>query len=314
MRREAALVLAALALGANGATARGDPGSGGVIGKGSEVRIERADGTERFAGPYVGQTCVAVTELWPSARAGDLHGGRLRCGDDAFTATAVGLRVVRPRGVPEDGRFEGEALLPGARVDVLQVRDLATPPLDAGQRCVIAERPARRVGPGHLEGVLVCGGTRHEASAVAVRLAPEDAAHELSSKAPELGCAEGRWRDCALAGGRRLDKADGPMLDRACQAADPHACRDFGRWVQAYRSGETLRELELQERACILGSRLACFEHARARNRPEHMLAWCNEGFAPACRFLQLLHTGNKKESDRWRTKACVADPGCGSY
>jgi len=285
-----------------------------VIGKGSELRIEVADRSDRYAGPYVGQTCVAVVDLWPTSLLGDLHAGRLRCGDDAFTATAVRVKVLKAKAVPADGRFEGEALLPGARVEVLAVRDLASPPLDVGARCVVSERPARRVGPGHLEAVLVCGAVRYEARAVAVRLEPEDEVHELTALAPELACAEGRWRECAVAGGRRLDQADGPMLERACLAADAHACRDLGRWIQAYRRGETLREIELQERACVLGSRLACFERARARNRPEDMAAWCGQGFAPACRFLQQLHMGHKKESDRWRDKACAADPGCGAY
>jgi len=288
-----------------------------VIGAGSEVVIELVDWSDKVAQPYLGQRCVAANELWPTGLGGDLHTGRLRCGDDVFTATLVRLKVTKERPLPVDGRFTGAALGTGARVTVVGVRDAVTPPLPGvGVSCVVAERPARRVGPGHVEAMLDCAGTRHEARAVALRVAPEDAALELAADAPELGCAAdpiGRWRDCARAGSMRLEVADGPMLERACDLDDAHACRDLGRWVTAYRR-ETRRELELQARACTLGSRLACFERARARNQSDDMDAWCQEGFAPACRFMQQLAGKKRAEADRWRARACAADPGCGAY
>ena len=277
--------------------------------------VKSVDWSDKYAGPYLGKRCVAVNDLWPSSYGGDLHAGRLRCGDDVFTATAVRVEVTRSKPVPADGRFEGEVLMPGAQVEVLAVRDAVAPPLTVGRHCVVAQVPARRVGPAYVKGMFSCDdGLVHEARAVAVRLAPDDAAFELPMTAPELSCADGRWRDCARAGGKRLDPADGPLLERACAADDPHACRDLGRWVTAYRRGETLRELELQQRACVLGSQLACFERARARNQAAEMPAWCEAGFTPACRFLQQLNARSKKDAERWRQKACADDPGCGAY
>ena len=44
------------------------------------------------------------------------------------------------------------------------------------------------------------------------------------------------------------------------------------------------------------------------------MAGWCDGGFAPACKFLQQLHAKKKKDAERWRVKACAADPGCGNY
>lgn len=322
-RRAQVVVRAALAVVACGlelvaatsGLSRGNgPLGGEVIPPGSEIVIELVDWSDKLAGPYRGQRCIAVNELWPTGLAGDLHEGSLRCGDDVFRASAIQVKVTKKGKSLDDGRFNGAGIQAGAEVEVLSVRDAVWPALAPGAHCRIAGGPARRVGPGHVRALLSCDdGQVHDARAVAVKLAEADQAREIASGSAELACAEGKWKDCARASDRHLDADDGPWLEKACELEDAHACRDLSRWLAAYKR-ETRRELELQERACALGSRLACYERARARNQDGEMSGWCDEGFAPACRFLQLLNAPKKKDAERWRARACEADPACGVY
>ncbi|MFO0748855.1 MAG: hypothetical protein U1F43_24795 [Myxococcota bacterium] len=284
-----------------------------VVPAGSELVIELVDWSDKVAGPYLGKRCVAMNELWPAGLSGTLHEGSVRCGDDVFRATAIKVRITKMGKVLDDGRYAGEAIATGTDVVVVGIRDLVSPPLGLGARCRVAQRPAKKVGPAHFKAMLRCDGVTYEARAVALLLLDPVPAQELTLSSPELGCADGRWRDCVKASNHHFDADDGPLLERACDADDPHACRDLARWLAAYQR-ETRREIELQERACQLGSQLACFERARARNLSDEMPGWCQDGFAPACRFLQLRDAPRKKDSEHWRLAACAADPGCGSY
>jgi len=289
-------------------------GPNDIIPAGSKVLIEVVDWSDKLASPYLGKKCVAMNELWPAGFNGDLSQGRIQCGNDVFSATAVKLKVLDRARVPADDRYQGEALMSGTAVKVLSFRDLVTPPLAVGARCRVAKGPAKRVGPGHLRAWLQCDGVMHEAYAVALAVLDAAPSLQLGRDAPELGCVEGKWRDCVRASVKHLDEDDGPWLEAACEVEDPHACRDYSRWVSAYQRGQTRRELELQERACQLGSQLACFERARARNHEAEMIPWCEQGFAPACRFLQLLWAHKPKDAAQWKAKACAEDAGCGSY